>query len=197
MPTQIGRAWVEADQIFPLLDGLDEVAESARAACVQAITSYTQRSLDRTPLVVCCRNEEYQTLSVQLPLHYAVMLLPFTKEQVDVYLSSVSGQFDALRQTLDEDRELFEMARRPLFLSVFTLAYHGATLADRPTPTTHHDYPQALFRYYVKHMLSRRVRLQQGTEEQVYHWLAYLASQLQQQQQSLLRDVLATRENDT
>ncbi len=185
VPTQIGRAWVEADQIFPLLDGLDEVAESARAACVQAITSYTQRSLDRTPLVVCCRNEEYQTLSVQLPLHYAVMLLPFTKEQVDVYLSSVSGQLDALRQTLDEDRELFEMARRPLFLSVFTLAYHGATLADRPTPTTHNDYPQALFRYYVKHMLSRRVRLQQGTEEQVYHWLAYLASQLQQQQQTI------------
>src|SRR5216110_1316427 len=61
VPQQIGRAWVQADQIFPLIDGLDEVAESARAACVQAIISYTQRSLSRTPLVVCCRSGEYQT----------------------------------------------------------------------------------------------------------------------------------------
>ena len=154
VPQQIGRAWVEADQVFPLLDGLDEVAESARAACVQAITAYTQRLLNRTPLVVCCRNEEYQTLSLQLPFQYAVMLLPFTKEQIDVYLSSVSGQLDALRQMLDEDRELCEMASRPLFLAVFTLAYHGTVPTDRPVTATHHDYPQALFRYYVKHMLT-------------------------------------------
>src|SRR5262249_2403344 len=161
----------EANQIFPLLDGLDEVAEAARAACVQAITTYAQRLLNRTPLVVCCRNEEYQTLSIQLPFQYAVMLLPFTKEQVDVYLSSFFCQLDVLRQMLEEDRTLFEMARRPLFLSVFTLAYHGADSTDQPVTATHQDYPQALFRYYVKHMLARRARLQQGTEEQVYHWL--------------------------
>lgn len=185
VPQQMGRAWVEADQIFPLLDGLDEVAESARTACVQAITTYTQRLLDRTPLVVCCRNEEYQALSVQLPFQYAVMLLPFTKEQIDVYLSSISGQLDVLRRMLDEDRELFEMARRPLFLSVFTLAYHGATSIDRSVTATHHDYPQSLFRYYAKHMLTRRTQLEQGTEEQFYRWLTYLATQQQQQQQTI------------
>lgn len=182
VPQQIGQAWVEANQIFPLLDGLDEVTESARVTCAQAITSYTRQSLDRTPLVVCCRNEEYQTLSMQLPLQYAVMLLPFTKEQVDVYLSSVSGQFDVLRQTLYEDSELFELARRPLLLSVFTLAYQGASAVDRPVATTHNDYPQELFRYYVKHMLTRRAQLHQGTEEQMYRWLVYLATQLRRQQ---------------
>jgi len=185
VPQPIGRAWVEADQIFPLLDGLDEVMEPARAACVQAITSYTQRSLERTPLVVCCRSQEYQALSTQLPLSYAVMLLPFTKEQVDVYLSSVSGQFDTLRQTLYEDSERFELARRPLLLSVFTLAYHGIAAADRPVATMSHDYPRALFTYYIKHMLTRRTRLQQGTEEQFSRWLSYLATQLQRQQQTI------------
>jgi hypothetical protein len=185
VPQSIGQAWVEAGQIFPLLDGLDEVAESARGACVQAITAYTRRALDRTPLVVCCRNEEYQILSVQLPFSYAVMLLPFTREQVDVYLSSVSGKLDVLRQTLYEDKDLFEMACRPLFLSVFTLAYHGASLDEQPVAAPHGNYPQELFRYYVKHMLSRRMRLQVGTEEQVYQWLAYLATQLQRQQQTI------------
>lgn len=182
---QIGRAWVHADQIFPLLDGLDEVAESSRAACVEAITAYARRSYSRTPLVVCCRNEEYQALPVQLPLQYAVMLLPLSNEQIDTYLSSVSGQVDTLRQALYADTELFELARRPLLLSIFTLAYHGAAAVDLPVPLAHHDYPQALFRYYVKHMLARRTRLQQGTAEQVQRWLTYLATQLQQQQQTI------------
>jgi energy-coupling factor transporter ATP-binding protein EcfA2 len=185
IPQQIGRAWVEANQIFPLLDGLDEVAESAREACVQAIISYTQRELERAPLIVCCRIEEYQALSAQLPLQYAVMLLPFTDEQIEGYLSSVSGRLDALRQVLTEDKELFELARRPLMLSIFTQAYQGETSVDLPMTVTHHEYPRALFKQYVKHMLTRRTQLQQGTEEQVRRWLTYFATQLHRQQQTI------------
>ena len=185
IPSQIGRAWVDADQVFPLLDGLDEVAEGAREACVQTIVAYTRRAQKRTPLVICCRNEEYQALSLQLPLQYAVMLLPFTNEQIEIYLSSMSGQLDVLREALYGDRELFELARSPLFLSIFTLAYEGPDPIDLPVTGPRQDYPQALFRYYVRHMLKRRAHLQQVTEEQVYHWLTYLASQLQQQQQTI------------
>lgn len=185
VPQQIGRAWVEANQIFPLLDGLDEVAESARVACVQAITSYAQREHDRIPLIVCCRAEEYEALPIQLPLQYAVMLLPFTEEQVEVYLSSVSGPIDALRQALREDKDLFELARQPLMLSIFTQAYHGTASADLPDASQQHDYPHALFRHYVKQMLTRRARLQLGTEEQIYHWLTVFATQLHRQQQTI------------
>ncbi|HXR64387.1 MAG TPA: NACHT domain-containing protein [Ktedonobacteraceae bacterium] len=184
IPAKIGRAWVDTDQIFPLLDGLDEVAESAREACAQAIIAYTRRSQERASLVICCRNEEYQALALQLPLQYAVLLLPFTNEQIEFYLSSVSGQLDVLRQALYEDQELFELARRPLLLSVFTLAYHDADAIDLPA-AARQNYPQALFRYYVKHMLERRAHLRQVTEEQVYHWLTYLATQLQEQQQTI------------
>jgi hypothetical protein len=35
------------------------------------------------------------------------MLLPFSDEQIEVYLSSVSGRLDTLRQVLREDKELF------------------------------------------------------------------------------------------
>ncbi|HWS85198.1 MAG TPA: TIR domain-containing protein, partial [Ktedonobacteraceae bacterium] len=37
---QIGQHWIAMNQILPLLDGLDEVAELARIACVRAITAY-------------------------------------------------------------------------------------------------------------------------------------------------------------
>lgn len=185
VPRQIGQAWLAANQIFPLLDGLDEVAESARAACVQAITSYSGQSHERLPLIICCRTQEYQALSVQLPLQYAVMLLPFSDEQIEVYLSSVSGRLDTLRQVLRKDKDLFELARRPLMLSIFTQAYHGEAEVSLPTTTTGEEYPRALFRQYVKHMLKRRTQLQQGTEEQVRRWLTYFATQLHRQQQTI------------
>jgi DNA polymerase III delta prime subunit/MFS family permease len=185
IPPSIGQAWVEADQIFPLLDGLDEVSESARTACVQAIVAYAQRASAHTPLVVCCRSEEYQKLAVQLPLQYAVMLLPFTDDQIETYLSSVSGPLDELRRVLREDRELFALAHRPLMLSIFTQAYQGADSDDLPAATRQEDYPQAIFRYYVKHMLTRRARWPQGSEEEIYRWLSYLARQLHLQQQTI------------
>lgn len=181
----IGRAWVEANQIFLLLDGLDEVAEPAREACVQAILAYTQRAQERIPLIICCRSQEYEALAVQPSLQYAVMLLPFSDEQVEVYLSSVSGQLDTLRRALREDKELFELAHRPLMLYIFTQAYHGDEPVDLPTATSGDEYPRALFRHYVDQMLTRRMQLQQGTQEQVRRWLTFFATQLYRQQRTI------------
>lgn len=185
VPQHMGRVWVEGNHIFPLLDGLDEVAESARAACVQAVSAYAQRDLDRTTLILCCRTEEYQALSISPPMYYAILLLPFTDEQVEAYLSSVSGPIDALRHVLREDRDLFELARRPLMLSIFTQAYHDDSSVDLPVAVPQQDYPHALFRHYVKHMLTRRGRVQQATEEQMYRWLIYFATQLYRQQRTM------------
>jgi DNA polymerase III delta prime subunit len=192
IPIAIGQSWIAADQIFPLLDGLDEVAEAARPACVQAILSYMHNINGHIPLVLCCRSEAYQALAVQLPLQYAVMLLPFTDDQIDMYLSSVSGQFDVLRKAFAEDKDLFELARRPLMLSIFALALRGlseqelAALEGRQgTGGQRADYPTALFRYYVQRMLSRRAELRSGTPAQIQRWLSYLARQLREQQETL------------
>ncbi|TMC18613.1 MAG: TIR domain-containing protein [Chloroflexi bacterium] len=185
VPLNVGRTWVETNQLFPLLDGLDEVAEAERAACTQAIIAYMQREQERIPLIICCRIEEYQALSVELPLQYAVILLPLSDEQIEVYLSSVSGKLDTLRQVLREDRELFELARRPLMLAIFTQAYHGEAVLDLPAAMTSDEYPRALFRQYVKRMLKRRTKLQQITEEQFLKWLTYFATQLYRQQQTI------------
>src|SRR5262249_7448026 len=42
VPYTVGKNWIEAHQILPLLDGLDEVTQNARDACVQAISVYHQ-----------------------------------------------------------------------------------------------------------------------------------------------------------
>jgi hypothetical protein len=50
IPRKIGQSWVAADQILPLLDGLDEVAEDARLGCAQAINTYYQIAWRRDQL---------------------------------------------------------------------------------------------------------------------------------------------------
>lgn len=185
VPLSVGNIVLKADTIFPLLDGLDEVAATDRAACVQAIKDFAQRQPEQTPLVICCRSQEYRSLPQQLALHYAVMLLPFTDEQINYYLTSVSGRYSALRDTLSQDQELYELARRPLMLSVFTQAYVAAP-AELPVPIEHKDYPRALFQYYVNAMLTRRGQLQEYTPQQVKSWLGFLAHQMKNQHEILI-----------
>ena len=69
------RAWVDNNQILPLLDGLDEVASEHRAACVAAINTFRQeRGL--LPLVVCCRVADYEALDTRLRLQGALVVQP-------------------------------------------------------------------------------------------------------------------------
>jgi predicted NACHT family NTPase len=54
IPRTIGQAWIDANQVLPLLDGLDEVASEHRAACVEAINTF-RRDHGLLPLAVCSR----------------------------------------------------------------------------------------------------------------------------------------------
>src|SRR5262249_8835478 len=105
IPYKIGQDWVEADQVLPLLDGLDEVAKDVRSACVEQINDYYQTRLERgsSPIVVCCRSEEYAALSTRVMLQHAVSVLPLTAEQINTYLEQAGEQVKGLRQALEED----------------------------------------------------------------------------------------------
>src|SRR6266567_3347087 len=58
VPRKLAQALLPADQILPLLDGLDEVAPTARTACIEAINTYRQEHA-LFPLVVCSRQADY------------------------------------------------------------------------------------------------------------------------------------------
>ena len=100
--------WVDTNQLLLLLDSLDEVAETARAACVTAINAYHQAHAFG-PLVVCCRREEYEEISTRVALQQVVMVQPLTREQVDAYLRSIGGQLEGVRRALEEDPQMREM----------------------------------------------------------------------------------------
>jgi predicted NACHT family NTPase len=72
---------VRQNKITPLLDGLDEVTEEHRAACVDAIHPY-QQDRDRGELAVCCRVAEYESLP-KLTLRTAIRVEKLTRAEVN------------------------------------------------------------------------------------------------------------------
>lgn len=74
VPRPLGRSWVEADAVLPLLDGLDEVSPNYREQCVETINAYRREHMIST--VVCSRNADYLNQKARLLLRNAVMVQP-------------------------------------------------------------------------------------------------------------------------
>ena len=82
VPRSQGQAWVDSDQILPLLDGLDEVAPTERTACIETINTYRQEH-GLLPIVVSSRSADYLTQSARVGYGGAVAVLPLTQQQVE------------------------------------------------------------------------------------------------------------------
>ena len=181
---KVSERWIEAGQVLPLIDGLDEVAKDARSAFVEQINEYQSR-LDHgsSPLVVCCRSEEYASLSTRIKLQRAVRILPLTSTQIEAYLEQAGKQVAGLRQALEEDAELYSLARQPLMLNIFSLAYQGATISEAPAGETREEMQRIIFARYVELMLKRRGQPEHWKPEQALRWLSFLASRMRRHDQ--------------
>jgi hypothetical protein len=177
VPSRLARAWVETEQIIPLLDGLDEVAADHRAACVDAINAFRQDE-GLLPLVVCSRTADYEAIDKRLRLPGAIRIEPLTHEQVQRHLARGGPRLDAIHQALKDDPELWELLDTPLMLSIFILAY-----ADQPPTMPQHQADlevrrRQVFATYVEQMFYRRRAEVLYTPEQTQHWLTWLATQM-------------------
>lgn len=182
IPRRLAQAWVNGDQILPLLNGLDEIAETHREACARNINTFRQEH-GLVPMVVCSRSTEYLDLKQHLHLDYAVVVQPLTDQQINEYLSS-GEQMERVRAALKDDVVLREMARTPLFLSVMTLAYHERAVRDAVVLKSIEEYRQRLFDDYVTEMLQRRGHEKRYSTQQTISWLSWLARQMLKHDQS-------------
>ncbi len=177
VPRKVGEAWVEADELLLLLDGLDEVEEEHRNACVEAINAFRDRhGLMR--LVVCSRTAEYEALAARLNLQGAVVLQPLSREQVIDYLDRFGDELSAIRDTLQTDETLWELLDTPLMLSVVTLAYQDAPGESLPPPGTVEERRRHLFDAYVERMFEHRLIDVPYDRGQTARWLAWLARRM-------------------
>ena len=183
VPRKIGQPWVEADQILPLLDGLDEVKAAHRAACVEAINAF--RKAHDLPLVICSRTADYQALAEPLQLYGAIVVQPLSPQQVDSYLTEIGTAGAAVQRAMGHDPMLREMLDSPLMLNIVTVAYAGQPGSQPRLSGTLKEQRDHLFGAYVDQMFRRRSVDRRYTLQRTTHWLAWLASQMVRHSQTV------------
>ena len=183
IPKRIARPWVENDDLLLLLDGLDEVKQEHRDACVEAINGFRQEH-GLAPVVICSRVADYEALTTRLKLQGAVLLQSLTSQQADQYLEGEGTELLAVRRTLQHDATLQGLAQSPLMLSIMTLAYRGISVEDLGSLDTVEARRRHVFDAYVRRMFERRGAEQPCSPEQTIRWLVWLARKMTQHAQS-------------
>ncbi|MGB8645113.1 MAG: NACHT domain-containing protein [Anaerolineae bacterium] len=187
VPASIGRGWLQQHRLLPLLDGLDEVRAEYRAECVKAINAFAAE-FGLAGLAVCCRLAEYTQIALRLKLNAAIRLQPLTAEQVNAYLAEAGPRLAALRGVVQTDGALQTLAESPLMLSIMSLAYQDvpAEALMSEGVVSMPEQRTRLFDAYLDKMFKRRGQGRQPfSREQTLHWLAWLARQMTERNQSL------------
>jgi energy-coupling factor transporter ATP-binding protein EcfA2 len=179
----LAQQWVRKNAILPLLDGLDEVAETHRAACVTAINAYCAEH-GPEGIVVCSRIADYRAIGAKLELNEAVVVQPLTDTQIANYLDQAGEPLEGVRTVLAQDAELQKLVRVPLMLNIVSLAYQG----ERPEElrgVQPAEQRRRLFDHYVQRMLERPRKPEQldadtltYPHDKTKHWLRWLAGRL-------------------
>ena len=177
VPRKLAQAWTDAEQVLPLLDGLDEVAPEHRAACVEAINAF-RRQHPLVPLAVCSRAADYEALPVRVELSGAVVIQPLSRAQISTYLKQAGKSLAGVRTVLRDDETLWELLETPLMLSIVALAYQGRSAAEVRATGSLEQRRTHLFENYTRRMFERRSKVTAYTPEQTIRWLTWLARSL-------------------
>jgi DNA polymerase III delta prime subunit len=172
---RVAAQLITVRHLLLLLDGLDEVAEGKRAACIAAINAYCS---DQRPLrlVVCSRTAEYKEAGVRLELTEAVEIVPLTFPQVEAALADMPKAVGVL-MALRDDSLLRALLTTPLMLNVILLAYAGQPLPQVQVQTVD-EWQSVLFTAYVRRMFQQRWSVPYVPQD-IIERLRWLAAQMQ------------------
>ena len=180
---RLSRQWIAAEQVLPLLDGLDEMDEAARPACVAAINTYHREHA--LPLIICSRTSEYSVAirHTQLELGTAVVVAPLEPKQVDAYLEREGEPLAGLRAALQTNTHLQELATTPLMLQVLMLTYHGISV--RALPQQEKLLRRQIWNDYVQRMVRDKGNAKRYPLASTTHSLRWLASEMRRHNQTI------------
>ncbi|MDT9184062.1 NACHT domain-containing protein [Limnospira sp. PMC 289.06] len=182
-----GRYWMEQLQILPLLDGFDEVEEHHRESCIQYINDFLDSHLSPLHLVVSSTVKSYHPCQSRLQLNGAILLRPLTNRQIHKYLMNARSR--ELWHDIEEEPQLLKLAKKPLFLTMMTLAYENILISSWKHLNTIDEQQEYLLKAYLRHQISTlRDRHHNSnapknySSEQFRHWLTELAKRLEKEQ---------------
>ena len=186
--TKIGKQLMKEQKLLPLLDGLDELELRQRELCLQAINQLLAGENQPLHLVVCTSLEDYKRCKTRLRLQGAVYLRPLTGQQIKEYLVSASSL--QLWYGIEDDPNLLELAKTPLFLSMMTLAYEEILIHAWKRLKSREERIKYLLNACVRWMLTRQIKSRwyrkQPRPEATRPWLVFLAKRMKEEKQTEL-----------
>lgn len=199
--TEMMRQLIRDSRILPLVDGLDEMDDPAdppeRAQALIDELNAAMRGTERAPVLVTCRDREYQSLLRKLDRAAHIEMLPLTGEEAASYLreqfrtgeelarwKDVLDGLDGDGLDGDGDGLLATQLGTPWRLTLALAAFrdHGdpRTLL-RPSDTAEHQHAHAVDTRLLDSYVSSAVRLHAAgryREHEVRSWLSALADGL-------------------
>ena len=182
------RKYLAEKMLLPLLDGLDEVKPDLQESCIKAINLWLKGDLCPIFVVVCIRQEEYENYHTQLSLNGAILLQSLTDIQIYSYLSNVNQT--KLWVLLQDNIELLNLVRTPLFLSITILSYAELSLNQWHELNSTKQQVQLLLDAYIQAMFKRKIesrtyrKCKHPSAKQTQKWLKILAEKMQQDLQT-------------
>jgi DNA polymerase III delta prime subunit len=177
---------VGGEQLCYLLDGLDEVAEEHREACLDAIKTFVERERP-VDYVLCCRRKEFHDLTIHLAIPGEIIIQPLETPQIVEYLRG--EDFVALRVVMAESSIIREdFARIPFMLNTMAVVTRG--LPERNLRLAVADYGDAatLRDYFLEAYINRRLgeipNTQYSDFRQTRSYLKWLATGLVKHEQT-------------
>ncbi len=126
IPRKIATQWIVEGRLLLMLDGLDEVGDANRAACVAAINVFTVSS-PTTGVIVCSRFKEYISLSTRLNLNVALRIRLLDRETILQIIDNAGSGASGLLAAIQKDSSLLTLAETPFMLSMMIRTYQDAT----------------------------------------------------------------------
>ncbi|MBF0551671.1 MAG: NACHT domain-containing protein [Deltaproteobacteria bacterium] len=157
------QTWLNEGRFAFLLDGLDEVDDEYRSEMVRVLNGSFLNVYPDAVVVICSRIHEYQALhgpETRLQLNGGVTLQPLSDPQIRRYLDATRAT--GLMQAIQNDQDLYEMAKTPLTISMMVLAYGSATGEDISADLALSNRRHRLMETYVEKMLQRKERRDRG-----------------------------------
>jgi len=174
VPRKTAPDWVKGNKLLLLLDGLDEVRQESRAKCVEAINEFREQN-GLTSLAVCSRSQDYSDLKATLSFEGAIEVQPLTQGQITEFFNRIEDEMAGIKQALEKDSGLREMAETPLFLNIMLMAYRGKRDVEISVAGDENAQRRHLFDYYIQHMFEWRSKNVRFKKQDVLHWLSWLA----------------------
>jgi eukaryotic-like serine/threonine-protein kinase len=173
VPRRTALRWVSANEILPLLDGLDEIDREHLPDCIDAINDF-KRENGLTQFIVCSRSADYRDANHAVNTH-AVHIQPLTRRQMSQFIKK-DRLSEALR-VMRPEGPLAELLQTPLGLRILALAYSkGGGIAAHSVPSQRNGLSD-LFDIYLDRMFEQRAG--RYDRMRTIHWLSWLSRSMQ------------------